>query len=92
MEVLVASKRLAERGIPHRVVYLLEPGRFRVARSDDERAHQISPALRDQLFPPEIAARLFVTHTRPEILLGIIRPLHTGRPTSGLAILVGEGR
>jgi phosphoketolase len=91
MEVLAASKRLAERGIAHRVVYLLEPGRFRVARSDNERAHQIPLALRDQLFPPEITARLFVTHTRPEVLLGIVRPLHTGGPTSGLGYISRGG-
>ena len=84
VEALAASKRLADRKVPHRVVYLLEPGRYRVPRSDDESAHQASAVLLDQLFPPEVAARLFITHTRPEVLLGLARPLHTGRLTSGL--------
>jgi phosphoketolase len=83
-EVLTASRRLNERRIRHRVVYILEPGRFRRARGDDERAHQASAAIREQLFPPEIPARLFLTHTRPEVILGVLWPLHTGAATSGL--------
>jgi phosphoketolase len=83
-EVLTASRRLAERKIPHRVVYLLEPGRYRNPRSDDEWAHQAVASLRDQLFPHGIAARLFVTHTRPEVILGVLKPFSTGPHTSGL--------
>jgi phosphoketolase len=90
-EVLTASRRLAERKIPHRVVYLLEPGRYRSPRSDDEWAHQAAGSLRDQLFPPEITSRLFVTHTRPEVLLGVLKPLSTGAHTSGLGYVAQGG-
>ena len=86
-EVLAASRRLAERAVAHRVVYLLEPGRFRAPRSDGEQAHQAPTALRDQLFPDQVQPRLFVTHTRPEVLLGVLGTLHTGPRTSGLGYI-----
>lgn len=91
IEVLKASRRLAEREVPHRVVYLLEPGRYRMPRSDNEQAHQASASLREHLFPKKIATRLFVTHTRPEVVLGILRPLHTGLLTSGLGYISQGG-
>jgi phosphoketolase len=31
-----------------------------------------------------VAPRLFVTHTRPEAILGLLGPLHTGAATVGL--------
>lgn len=87
IEVLAASRRLAEQEIPHAVVYLLEPGRFRAARSILEQAHQASPEVTARLFPAGVAPRLFVTHTRPETLLGLLGPLHTGADTAGLGYI-----
>lgn len=84
MEVLQASRRLAERRIAHTVVYLLEPGRFRAPRSEHEQAHGASPDVTARLFPIDVPARLFVTHTRPETILGVLGPLHTGPATVGL--------
>ncbi|MBX3319535.1 MAG: hypothetical protein KF890_06625 [Nitrospira sp.] len=84
MDVLAASRRLAERPIPHAVVYLLEPGRFRAPRSVAEEAHQASPDVIARLFPAKVTPRLFVTHTRPETILGMLGPLHTGSATIGL--------
>lgn len=84
MDVLNASRRLAEHRIPHAVVYLLEPGRFRAPRSIAEQAHQASPEVIARLFPAKVAPRLFVTHTRPEPILGLLGPLHTGSATVGL--------
>ena len=86
-EVLRASARLAEREIPHSVVYMLEPGRFRAARSEGERAHVATAALRAELYPDDVPARVFVTHTRPEPLLGTLQPLNTGERTSGLGFV-----
>lgn len=83
-EVLKASARLAERGIEHAVVYMLEPGRFRSPRSEGERAHMASLDVRKALYPGTVEARLFLTHTRPEPLLGTLQPLHTGSRTVGL--------
>ncbi|MEX2100223.1 MAG: xylulose 5-phosphate 3-epimerase [Acidimicrobiia bacterium] len=83
-QVLRASRRLAARDTAHSVVYLLEPGRYRVARNDAEKAHNAPEPLRDELYPPDIAARIFVTHTRPEVLLGTVQPLNTGASSVGL--------
>ncbi len=84
MDVLTASRRLAERKVAHLVIYLLEPGRFRSPRSRAEQAHQASPDMTERLFPVTVPARLFVTHTRPETILGLLGPLHTGVQTVGL--------
>jgi phosphoketolase len=83
-QVLRASQRLAERGVPHSVVYMLEPGRFRTPRSPREGAHQAPPAVRARLYPDAVPARIFLSHTRPEALLGVLGPLHTGARTVGL--------
>lgn len=77
-EVLKASDRLEEKQVPHSVVDLLEPGRFRAPR-DTREAERLAPAeLLSHLFPEEAKARVFVSHTRPEPLCGTIRPLDTG--------------
>jgi phosphoketolase len=78
-EVLKASARLAERDVPHSVVYLLEPGRFRAPRSAGERARLAPTDLWAALYPDNVPWRVFATHTRPEPLLGVLQPLHTGR-------------
>ncbi|HEY7494014.1 MAG TPA: xylulose 5-phosphate 3-epimerase [Candidatus Tectomicrobia bacterium] len=89
-EVLKASGRLRERNIPHAVVYMLEPGRFRAPRNAGERTHAVSETLRAQLYPHDVTARVFVTHTRPEPLLGVLQPLHTGPRTMALGF-IGQG-
>jgi phosphoketolase len=76
-EVLRASARLAQRDVPHTVVVMLEPGRFRQPRTDGEAAHCVPAEHVAVLYPPD-RARVFVTHTRPEPLLGLLAPLHSG--------------
>ena len=87
--VLTAARRLTERSVAHAVVYLLEPGRFRAARSDAERTHQASAQVRARLFPSSDRARLAVTHTRPETLVGVVEPLRS-TPLAALGYL-GHG-
>lgn len=77
-EVLRASDRLTEKGVAHSVVYLFEPGRFRVPRDRREGEATAGVNLREDLFPLTAKVRVFVTHTRPESLLGVVRPLDTG--------------
>jgi phosphoketolase len=89
--VVRASLRLAERDVPHSVVYMLEPGRFRAPRSEGERAHAAPVALRDELYPDSVPQRVFVTHTRPEPLLGTLQPLHTGKDRTVALGFVGQG-
>lgn len=87
-EVLKASGRLRERNIPHSVIYMLEPGRFRLPRSEREKFHSTPPRLQAELYPSPVLARIFVTHTRPEVLLGTLQPLHTGTyQTGGLGFI-----
>jgi phosphoketolase len=86
-EVLKASARLRERDVPHSVVCMLEPGRFRAPRSEGERAHAAPAERRGELYPDGVPARIFVTHTRPEPLLGALQPLNTGQHTAGLGFV-----
>ena len=77
-EVLKASYVLREHSVPHSVVYMIEPGRFREPRSRGEQLHAAPAKLRAELYPDSAQSRIFVTHTRPEPLLGALQPLSTG--------------
>jgi len=77
-EVILASDRLTVKGVAHSVVILVEPGRYRSSRDAAERAALASPAGREALFPVEARKRIFVTHTRCEPLIGVLRPLDVG--------------
>jgi phosphoketolase len=90
-EVLKASTRLTEKEIAHSVVYMIEPGRFRAPRSEGERQHIASEELKKELYPDGVEARLFVTHTRPETMLGVLQPLNTGRNTAALGFICQGG-
>jgi phosphoketolase len=90
-EVLKASARLAERAVPHTVIAMLEPGRFRTPRTKGEEAHAAPAALRDELYPDRVPLRLFLTHTRPEPLLGTLEPLHTGAGRTAALGFLGKG-
>lgn len=90
-EVLKASARLAERAVPHTVIAMLEPGRFRTPRTEGEEAHAAPAAFRDELYPDRVPLRLFLTHTRPEPLLGTLEPLHTGAGRTAALGFLGKG-
>ncbi len=91
VEALKASERLAGRQVPHSVVYMLEPDRFRDPRSRGEQAHVVPEELRKKLYPDAVAARIFVVHTRPQTMLGVLYPLNTGyKNTVGLGY-IGQG-
>jgi phosphoketolase len=90
-QVVRASVRLNDRGVPHSVVYMLEPARFRFPRGEGESAHAVSAGVRAALYPDQVSARIFVTHTRPETILGVLQPLNTGAGrTVGLGF-AGQG-
>jgi phosphoketolase len=90
-EVLKASTRLGERQVPHTVIYLLEPSRFRCPRSAGEQRHAAPAQFVAGLYPETTPARLFVSHTRPEVLLGVLQPLHTGYRTTSALGFIGQG-
>jgi phosphoketolase len=83
-EVLTASRRLDENNVPHDVVYLQEPGRFRDARDDTEEQFVHGTSVRNRFFSPDVENRIFVTHCRPEPYIGAVRPLDTGKKTKAL--------
>jgi phosphoketolase len=74
-QAVAAARRLGERSIAHRVVALLEPGRFRRARTAREQAHQATPETRARLFPERCRAVVLASHTRPEPMIGLLEPL-----------------
>jgi phosphoketolase len=90
-EVLKASARLKQKDVPHSVVYMLEPGRFRIPRSEREEAHLAPTQFQAGLYPNSVTSRLFVTHTRPEVLLGVLQPLHTGFGQTGALGFINQG-
>lgn len=81
IETLKAAERLEQRGIKVAVNYLIEPGRFRQPRGRRELLHCASDELRHSLYPEHISTRVFVCHTHPEIMSGVLRPLDTGKNT-----------
>ena len=87
VQVLRASERLAAREVAHAVVAMLEPGRFRAPRDSRERGHAAPPEVVERCYPAGAPARIFLTHTRPESVLGALSPLHTGPGTVGLGFV-----
>jgi len=90
-EVLKASARLTEREMPHSVVYMVEPGRFRIPRDEGELAHAAPGDRVAALYPESVPSRVFVTHTRPEPMLGTLQPLHTGHKRTAALGFVNVG-
>jgi phosphoketolase len=90
-QVLKASFRLAEHGVAHSVVYMLEPGRFRIPRSGSEQAHVAPEELKDDLYPASVPDRIFVVHTRPQAILGVLQPINTGSEHTVCLGFIGQG-
>jgi phosphoketolase len=91
MEALRASDRLTLRGVPHSLVYMMEPGRFIAPRDGRERAAAAPREVVEGLFPEHSTSRVFLTHTRPESLAGIIRPLDTGEGRTKILGYINHG-
>lgn len=72
-----AAEHLRGAGIACSVVGMLEPGRFRYPR-DDMEAEYVWSADRIQNIIPAVQKRIFVCHTRAEVITGVLRPLDTG--------------
>jgi len=88
IEAQKASQRLSARRVAHRVVYMLEPGRFRQPRWQGERDHAAPAELVRELYPGSVEPRVFLVHTRPEPMIGALRPLDTGpRRTATLGFI-----
>lgn len=86
-QVILAANRLSEKGIIAAVNYIIEPGRFRYPRNLREVAFQASDNLCQHVYPSKIIPRVFVSHARPEVMAGILRPLDTGKQTLFLGFI-----
>jgi phosphoketolase len=73
-----ASRRLLEREVPHSVVYVYEPGRLRTPRDAAEAGAVLDDDALAALFPRHSNARVVLSHTRPEPMLGVLRRIDTG--------------
>lgn len=84
LECRKAWQRLQARGVSATLIAMLEPARFRQPR-DKAEARILAPAsVHTALFGHPGTTRLLVTHTRPEPMLGLLRPLDTGSRTRAL--------
>lgn len=90
-EALRASDRLTAKGILHAVIYMIEPGRFRVQRDSREAGHLVAKVIHQRLFPASAQVRIFLAHTRPEPMLGLLRPLDTGIKTTRVLGYLNRG-
>lgn len=90
VEALKASKELAAKKIPHMVIYISEPGRFRNPRNISEQQHLAKNAVIKALFPARISKIILMTHTRPELIVGMLQPLLLGKDYKALGF-INEG-
>jgi phosphoketolase len=72
-----AAARLRAERVGVNVTVILEPGRLRLPRDRFEEAFVVPDQVIRDLFPPGLA-RLLVTHTRPEMMMGLLRRLDEG--------------
>ncbi|MFZ5657297.1 MAG: xylulose 5-phosphate 3-epimerase [Pseudomonadota bacterium] len=82
--------RLTARGLAPALIYLGEPGRFRAPRDAMEAGYVHAPSRRADWFPPG-TPRVFLTHTRPEPFLGVLRPLDTGAASTAALGFINRG-
>lgn len=90
-EARTASARLSERGIPHGLVYIGEPGRFREPRDAREAAQLAPQDVVASLFPATAEKRIFLTHTRTAPFIGTLRPLDTGPASTRVLGYINHG-
>lgn len=86
-EALKAARRLEAHGRRSCVTVLLEPARFRAPRDHCEADATVDDATLGALFPAALA-RVILSHTRPEPMLGLLRRLDGGpRATTALGYI-----
>ncbi|WP_417548341.1 xylulose 5-phosphate 3-epimerase [Marinobacter segnicrescens] len=69
-ELIHACERLRDTNTPFRLVYVQEPGRFRVPRDRFEAARCAAETDRERLMPGHYHHRVVLTHMRPEVFRG----------------------
>lgn len=89
-EVIRAQQRLGTKGIAAAVIYIGEPGRLRAGRDGREAAYVLPDEVLLRHFPADLP-RVFLTHTRPEPYLGVLRRIDTGLRTTRALGFVNQG-
>lgn len=77
-EALKASRRLDAAGVQTSVTCIIEPGRLRIPRDEREAAFVLSDEAIARDLPSSVQARVLISHTRPEPMIGLLRRLDTG--------------
>ena len=77
IEMQRALVRLESAGIPASLFAIQEPGKLREPRDEQEASATLSQCRLSQLVP-DVHARVFLSHCRPEPLCGVLRSLDTG--------------
>lgn len=90
-ETLRASQRLSERNIPHSVVVINEPGRLRSPRDTTEAEITLPDSTITEVFPAHTKARVVVSHTRTELLAGVLRRIDTGPASTSYLGFINRG-
>ena len=85
-----AQQRLTERSVACALVYIADPGRLRQPRDDAEAAHVLGDGALLAAFPRG-TPRVFLTHTRPEPFLGVLRRIDTGPETTRALGFINRG-
>lgn len=78
---LRATERLRDRRLAVAVIAIIEPGRLRQPRDAREAHVVIDDSALEGVFPSR-TPRIFITHTHPEPLLGLLRRVDTGAATT----------
>ena len=74
-EMRRAAVRLSRQAVAWRLIYLQEPGRFRMPRDAWEASSLASVEQREALFPAACSRRVLLTHMRPEVAAGHLWPV-----------------
>lgn len=77
-ECLVAIQMLEKAGVFGRLIYILEPGRLRLPRCLGEREYVLSDKTIGNYYSEDLIKRVFLVHTRPEPIIGVLRRIDTG--------------
>lgn len=77
-ECLAAMRLLESKGVAGRLNYIQEPGKLRMPRCNGEAEYVLSDNAINQFYPANLSKRVFVVHTRPESVMGVLRRIDTG--------------
>jgi phosphoketolase len=77
-EANFAMQILAEKGIHGRLLFMQEPGKFKKSQGSNVKEYINSDEIILKNYPSNIKNRLFISHTRIETMIGVLRKIDTG--------------